>query len=156
MKKPLLIIGILALIGIAFYGGMAVMHEQKETEDRYKSPEELKRELQQKENRFPTSYLKLKTNLRNNVKKGGLFKKQKVDGQIISGVVKNTATMATYKDVVIELKFYSQTDTEIGKQRFVIYEKYEPNSKKDFRYKMEMPSATDSYNATIVDAKAVY
>jgi len=156
MKKPLLIIGILALIGIAFYGGMAVMHEQKRTEEVQKSPEEIKRELKYKESRDPTSYLEVESSLKNNIKKGGLFKKQKVDGQIVSGTIKNKATMATFKDVVVELRFYSQTDTEIGKQRFVVYENYPPNSEKSFRYKMEMPSATDSFSANVVDAKPVY
>lgn len=155
MKKYLIIIGVLILIGIAFFAGMALMNEQKEKEEIYKTPAELKLELKQKENMSPISYLEVETKLNHDIKKGGLFRKRKIDGQIISGTVKNTATAATYKDVVIRVQYYSKTKTEIGKKDFVIYEEYLPNSKKEFRYKIEIPDATETYHATIIEATPV-
>lgn len=156
MKRILVIIGILALIGIAFFAGMALMKEQKEMESIYKTPEQLKFELKQKENMSPTLYLELETNLKNDIQKGGLFKRRKIDGQIISGMIRSKATVATYKDVVVKMTYYSKTKTEIGTQNFVIYEEYPPNSEKKFSYKIGIPDETETYDATIIEAVPMY
>lgn len=54
----------------------------------------------------------------------------------INGFITNDATVTTYKDVVIEITFYSKTKTKIGTENYTIYEFFPPNSKKPFNLKI--------------------
>lgn len=56
----------------------------------------------------------------------------KIDGQI-----QNKATVITYKDVIIEVVFYSKTNSEVGREQYTIYDFFAPNSKKDFKLKVK-------------------
>lgn len=60
----------------------------------------------------------------------------KVDGTIL-----NNATVANYKDVVVEVVFYSGTDTELDRKRYTIYDFFPAHSKKAFRLKLDIPRA---------------
>lgn len=155
MKKSFRIIGLLILIVGAFGIGMMAMSSQKAEEQKYKSPEQLKLELKQKENKFPTSYLEADATMENKLKKGGLFKKRKIDGQIIKGTIRNSATIAIFKDAVVELIFYSKTNTQISRKRYTIYERFLPNNSKDFKFEIDAPKATDSFSISVVDASPI-
>jgi hypothetical protein len=143
MKKVLLVLVTL----IALIAGGIFIYEQGKQEA--KSPAQLKQELKQQEYRMPSVYLTVTTNMENNIKKGNLFKRDKVDGQIITGTVKNSATSAYFKDVVVDLTYYSKTKSVIGTEQFVIYESFAPGESKNFEYRIEVPSATATYNATV-------
>ncbi len=95
----------------------------------------------------------LTTELEHNIKRGKLFKKDKVDGQIISGTVTNSATAASFKDVVIQMTYFSKTGTIIEKNNFVIYEIYAPGITKSFSYKIDIPGSTSKYHAEIFSAQ---
>src|SRR5690554_1786581 len=84
-------------------------------ENRQKTPAELRIELQIQENDNPLQYLKLEntTMERNKIKEAGLFSSAKYDGYLITGQVKNSATMAKYKDLKVTIELYSQTKTVI-------------------------------------------
>src|ERR1051325_8908101 len=47
------------------------------------------------------------------------------DAMKVHGTITNKATVANYKDAVVEITFYSNTDTELDRKRYVIY-KYLP------------------------------
>lgn len=51
--------------------------------------------------------------------------------------VTNNATVATYKDVVIEVIFFTETDTELDRKRYVLYDVFPPTSKKTLDIKIE-------------------
>jgi len=73
----------------------------------------------------------------------------------IDGVIHNKATATTYKDVVIDVVFYSKTNTEIGREQFTIYDYFVPNSKKGFKLTVKNYSniATIGWDVTNAVAK---
>jgi hypothetical protein len=90
--------------------------------DRPKSPEELRAELEQQEQISPLTYLEDKnTTLQPQEKKvrnGGLFRDPEYapDGAIIEGDFINKATLAKFKDIVVKVSFYSKTKTLIDEK----------------------------------------
>ncbi|MFA5555636.1 MAG: hypothetical protein WCY06_07195 [Flavobacteriaceae bacterium] len=127
-------------------------------ENRQKTPAELKMELQMQENDNPLQYLRLEniTMQRNKIKEAGLFSNAKYDGYLVTGQVKNSATMAKYKDLKVTVELYSQTKTVIESESFVIYEYYEPNSTKDFSLKIDVPNAMKSFGTFVIGATPIY
>lgn len=125
---------------------------------RQKTPAELKMELQKQESSNPLQYLELEnvTIQRNKIKEAGLFSHAKYDGYLITGQVKNAATIAKYKDIRIRVELYSKTRTVIDNQTYVIYEYYEPNSAKDFSIKIDAPNAMKNFGAFVVGATPSY
>lgn len=122
-----------------------------------KTAEELKQELKTKEEIMPTQYLTIEnaTMTQNLVREAGLFRDAKYDGWLAKGIIKNSATIAKYKDVVITIELYSQTETVIETKDYVIYEYYEPNSSKEFTIKINTPDATNKFHMTVKDATPV-
>lgn len=55
----------------------------------------------------------------------------------IHGLIKNSATVATYKDARIRVTFYSKTKTELGSKDYMVYEVFPPNSEVPFELKIE-------------------
>ena len=53
----------------------------------------------------------------------------------INGIIENKATVTTYKDVIVEVIFYSKTDSEIAREQYTIYDFFAPNTKKEFKLK---------------------
>lgn len=72
----------------------------------------------------------------------------------INGVIHNTATVTIYKDVVIEVIFYSKTNTEIGREQYTIYDYFVPNSKKGFKLKVKNYSNIASIGWNVANAVA--
>lgn len=130
--------------------------------DRPKTPEELRAELKMQEQQDPLQYLK-DSNItlekkRKKIRNGGLFRSAEYadDGGIISGFVKNKATLAKFKDLRVTVAFYSQTKTLIREDAFVIYEYYPPGTTQNLSFKIaEIPSAYDSFNFRITGATPV-
>ncbi|ESU27077.1 hypothetical protein FLJC2902T_22550 [Flavobacterium limnosediminis JC2902] len=54
----------------------------------------------------------------------------------IKGFIKNKATVTTYKDVTVEVVFYSKTGSEINTEQYTIYEFYPPSAQKEFELKV--------------------
>ena len=79
------------------------------------------------ENRTPTKFLTSGGKSQINVW-GTKFK--------IHGTIKNTATMATYKDAVIEVTYYSKTKTTLFIDEFTVFEFFPPNSEKAFEWRV--------------------
>lgn len=55
----------------------------------------------------------------------------------VHGVINNSATVATYKDAVVKVTYYSKTKTELGSNKYTIYETFPPNSTTQFELKIE-------------------
>lgn len=73
---------------------------------------------------------------------------------VIEGYIMNTATKATYKDVVIEFVFYTKTDSELSREKRVFYEYYTPGQKRDFKLRIKTPRSTEKVNWRVVSAGA--
>jgi len=70
----------------------------------------------------------------------------------VHGTVTNKATLANFKDIVIEISYYSSTKTLISKERFVFYQFVPAHSKKLFEWKIKPPGGTNSMSWDAVDA----
>lgn len=73
----------------------------------------------------------------------------KVDGQI-----KNNATVANYKDVTVEVIFYSETETELDRRQYTIYDYFPAHSTKEFKLKIDRPQNCVKLGWTAVSATA--
>lgn len=127
-----------------------------------KTPEELKAELKNLENNNPLGYLSYNDVTlqpqKKLVKKETFFKSAvyEDDGALILGSITNNATLATYKDIVIKVSYYSQTETLIKTKSYVLYEYYKPNTLNYFSFKVYPPKAYVNFGIKIKAAKAVY
>ena len=70
----------------------------------------------------------------------------------VHGLIKNTATVATYKDAVVRVTYYSKTKTELGSKEYTIYETFPPNSTKNFELKIENYKDVNSIGWNVVNA----
>ena len=73
--------------------------------------------------------------------------------RVIKGTISNKATVASYKDVDVELSFYSETGALLEKDHEVIYETITAGSSTNFKTKYFAPKGTDSVAMKIAGAK---
>lgn len=76
------------------------------------------------------------------------------DKMKIHGQVTNNATVANYKDVVIEVIFYSETETEIDRKQYVIYDFFNAHTSKNFELKIERPNGAKKCGWSAISAVA--
>lgn len=110
------------------------------TKDKY---EQTKETLEQTEKKNPIRFLSVE----------GSDKKNFWGKTVIKGTITNTATVASYKDVDIELSFYSKTGALLEKDHEVIYETIAPGRNTGFKTKYFAPRGTDSVAMKIYGAK---
>lgn len=138
MKK---IIPVLLAVSFVFAacGGDEKKAEAK-TKDKY---EQTRESLEETEKKNPKRFLAVQGSDRRNL----------IGQRVIKGEVSNKATVASYKDVDIELSFYSETGTLLEKDHEVIYETIAPGGSTSFKTKYFAPKGTDSVAMKIVGAK---
>lgn len=76
------------------------------------------------------------------------------DKMKLDATVENTATVANFKDVVLEVKFYSTTETVLDTRRYVLYEYVPAHKKKFFSWKLDRPANCTKLGVDVVSAKA--
>lgn len=113
---------------------------EKKEKDKY---EQTKESLEVTEKKNPKRFLSVEGN----------DKKNLLGQRVIKGTVTNKATVASYKDVDIELSFYSKTGALLEKDHEVIYETIAPGSSTNFKTKYFAPKGTDSVAMKIAGAK---
>ena len=90
----------------------------------------------------------------NIIQKPDLFHHTKTDGWLLEGTLYCNSTIAKFKDAVILVKFYSETQTEIGSSEYPIYKFFNPNSQTAFECKIYPPEGFKEFNAVLKTAKA--
>ena len=108
--------------------------------DRY---EQTKETLEQAEKKTPQRFLTV----------NGHDKRNLLGQTVIKGSISNNAKVVSYKDVDVELSFYSKTGALLEKDHEVIYETIAPGSSTNFKTKYFAPKGTDSVAMKIVGAK---
>lgn len=131
--------GFLASFIILFACNNADKKEAK-AKDQY---EQTKETLEQTEKKYPKQFLTVEGHDRKNL----------VGKTVIKGTITNKATVASYKDVDVELSFYSKTGALLEKDHEVIYETIRPGSSTNFKTKYFAPRGTDSVALKIYAAK---
>jgi len=72
----------------------------------------------------------------------------------VHGTIKNNATVANYKDVTIEITFYSKTETVLDTKQYKIYDFFPAHETKNFELKIDKPSACQKLGWKAVNAVA--
>jgi len=55
----------------------------------------------------------------------------------VHGTITNNATVATYKDAIVKITYYSKTKTALGNKEYTIYEVFPPHSSIHFKLKID-------------------
>lgn len=85
---------------------------------------------------------------------GGQYKENFFGDKLkVEGYIENKATVTTYKDVVIEITYYSKTNSPMKIDNYTIFEFFEPTSKKPFKLKINNYSDINSIGWRIVGAR---
>lgn len=139
MKKSIPAILILCAI-LSACGGSDEKETNTKAKDKY---EQTKETLEQTEKKNPLRFLSVT----------GDTKKNLLRQTVIKGTINNKATVAAYKDVDIELSFFSETGALLLKDHEVVYKVIAPGSSQSFKYKTYAPKGTDSVAMKISAAK---
>ncbi len=110
-----------------------------------KTPEQLRAELIEQERQNPAQYLTDETTMRTNL----------IGEKVIEGTVINTASVATFKDIILQVDFLSKTEAVISSKRFTVYEVLVPKQSARFKFKTFAPYGTDGFSASIIDAATI-
>jgi len=137
MKK---IIPAILILNVAF--STCNSNDKTATEkDKY---EQTKETLEQTEKKNPLRFLSVE----------GSDKKNLIGQTVIRGTITNKATVARFKDIDVELSFFSKTGALLQKDHEVIYETIAPGNSTNFKTKTRAPVGTDSVAMNIYRAKA--
>lgn len=89
------------------------------------------------------------------LKADGNYNKNLIGTKIkLHGTITNSASVATFKDAVVQIRFYSATKTELFKENYTIYDYFPPNSTIDFELKLENYKDVKSIGWSILSANA--
>ena len=99
--------------------------------------------LLEKEKKNPISFLTVNSHEKHNL----------LGQTVIKGSINNKAKVCTYKDVQLELSFFSKTGTLLEKDNETVYDNIEPGKSSDFKTKYFAPKGTDSVAIKILSAK---
>ena len=105
--------------------------------------EKAKESLEEKEKKNPTAFLKVSSKDKHNL----------IGQTVIKGTVINAAKICVYKDIELEISFFSKTGVLLEKDNETVYEMIEPGKSADFKSKYFAPKGTDSVALKIVGAK---
>jgi type IV pilus biogenesis protein CpaD/CtpE len=122
----------------------ACSSNDKKTTDKKDAYEQTKETLAETEKKNPTRFLSVE----------GHDKKNLLGQTVVKGTLTSKATVSSYKDVEIELSFYSKTGTLLEKDIETIFETIAPGKDADFKTKYFAPKGTDSVALKVMAAKS--
>lgn len=70
----------------------------------------------------------------------------------VHGLIRNNATVATYKDAVVRVTYYSKTKTELGSKEYTIYDVFRPHSEIPFELKIATYRDVNSIGWEVITA----
>lgn len=118
--------------------------DDKKAEKKFneKTYEENKESLADKERNNPARFLIVDNHDRKNL----------IGQTVVIGHLTNKATVCTYKDVEVKLKFYSKTGVKLDEGIETLYETIPPGEKVKFKTKYFSPKGTDSVSVEVLKA----
>lgn len=99
--------------------------------------------LEQKEKKNPVAFLSVASRDKHNL----------LGQTVTTGTVTNNAKVCIYKDVQLELSYYSKTGTRLLTTNETVYEKIAPGHSADFKTKEFAPKGADSVAIKITGAR---
>ncbi len=122
----------------------ACSSSDKKTGDKAKDKyEQTKETLEETEKKNPARFLSV----------SGHDKRNLIGQTVVKGTLTNNAKVCTYKDVNVELAFYSKTGALLEKDNETVFEVLAPGESKSFKTKYFAPKGTDSVALVVKDAK---
>ncbi len=106
--------------------------------------EQTKETLEQTEKKNPIRFLTVSGHDKHNL----------IGQMVIKGTITNTAKIASYKDVDIEIAFYSKTGALLEKDNETIFETIGPGQSQGFKTKYFAPKGSDSVALAVIRAKS--
>ena len=137
MKKLFCLI---IIISVLFTACKSKAEKETAEKDVY---EKAKESLEEREKKNPVSFITVTSKDKHNL----------IGQTVIKGTVNNNAKVCTYKDVELELSFFSKTGVLLEKDNEKIYEVIEAGKSADFKTKYFAPKGTDSVGIKVVGAK---
>jgi len=71
----------------------------------------------------------------------------------IEGFIQNNATVTNYKDAVVQVTFYSKTNSPIATENYTVYEFFPHGTRKSFKLKVKNYRDIESIGWKVVNAK---
>jgi major membrane immunogen (membrane-anchored lipoprotein) len=105
--------------------------------------QEAKETLEEKERKNPAAFLLVDSHDKRNL----------IGQTVVKGRINNIAKVCVYKDVELELSFYSKTGTLLIKTNETVYDKIEPGKSASFKAKEFAPKGSDSVAIKVLRAK---
>lgn len=105
--------------------------------------EKTKETLAEKEAKDPVMFLKVTGSDKHNL----------IGQTVVKGKISNTAATTSFKDVEVQLEFYSKTGTKLETDRETVYEIIAPGETKSFKTKYFAPKGSDSVALSVLSAK---
>ncbi|MEO5893837.1 MAG: hypothetical protein ABIQ31_26510 [Ferruginibacter sp.] len=102
-----------------------------------------KETLEEKEKKNPIAFLLVNSRDKHNL----------IGQTVTKGTISNNAKVCTYKDVLLELSYFSKTGTLLLKTNETVYDKIEPGKSASFKTKEFAPKGTDSVLIKVVSAR---
>ena len=135
----------LALITIGVIGAFAIINMVMNSNSNSNGSNyyQQKMTIEQTENSDPLRFLSVEGNY-NESFWGTKFK--------LKGKVTNRATIADYKDLVVEITYYSKTKSVIGTKKYTIYQVFKPNKITSFKLDVENYKDVKSIGMNVVSA----
>lgn len=99
--------------------------------------------LFEKEKKDPVAFLTVSSHDKHNL----------LGQTVIKGSIYNVAKVTTFKDIVLQLSFFSKTHTLLEKDIETIYEVVLPGAAANFKTKYFAPKGTDSIALKVLSAK---
>ena len=106
--------------------------------------EEKKTSLKDMESGSPLKFLKIKGDFHNNL----------VNQTVVSGEIKNNATLVSYKNLQLQFIFKDKEGSVIQKEKQVFDEVIKPSSSTDFKIKLSHVKDASTVSVDIVGADA--
>ena len=103
------------------------------SQNRIKTPDELRQELLVREQSTPSQYLK----------DNGTWRKNLIGATVLEGTISNSATLANFKDIVLKVGWLSKTNTVIKTEEYIIYENVGAGQSIPYKIKVDAPPATN-------------
>jgi hypothetical protein len=120
-------------------------NDSKNTASEQDTYKKTKESLQQEEQKNPKTFILVE----------GRNKRNILGQTVVKGSVTSKATVAIFKDVDINLSFYSKTNALLETDKETVFEVLHPGESKDFKTKYFAPKGTDSVALAVLGAKVV-
>lgn len=139
MKKIFLLFSVFSSIAFSCNSDAKKASTEKEVY------EKTKESLKAKEEKNPKNFLFV----------DGHDKRNLFGQTVIKGSLTNKASIAIFKDVDINLSFYSKTHALLETDKETVFEVLHPGESKNFKTKYFAPKGTDSVALAVLGAKVV-